>query len=132
MQYDTIGVPREERFKSFYMERNKKKEQALSKEAPSGEYAFVCRKWSDGITNTNKVDTELPLVISYAKTKLIFDWMGVIESAKRIYTVDTSFFHLIKSMKLPQKKFYLHSRGTIAIGEDYLNGEFDNNWEIIR
>ena len=133
MQYDAIGVPREERLKSFYIERNRNKEQALSKEAtPSGEYAFVCRQWSDGIANTNKVDTGLPLVISCAKTKLIFDWMGVIEGAKRIYTVDTSFFHLTKSMKLSQRKFYLHSRGTIAIGEDYLNGEFDNNWEMIR
>ena len=65
------------------------------------------------------------------KTNLIFDWMGVIEKAKEIYTVDTSFFHLIKSMRLPQEKFYVHSRKTIAIGQDYINSEFDNNWTMI-
>ena len=132
MQYDAIGVPREERFSSFYIERNRKAESALSKEAvPPWDYAFVFNKWSNGSTNAYDLDTDLPPVTSYAKTKLIFDWMEVIEKAKEIYTVDTSFFHLIKSMQLSQPKFYLKNRGTIAIGEDYINGEFDDGWTVV-
>ncbi|MAR68289.1 MAG: hypothetical protein CL833_13655 [Crocinitomicaceae bacterium] len=133
MQYDAIGVPREERFNSFYIERDGEAEDALSKEVvPPWDYAFVCNKWSKGSINAYNLDIDLPLAVPCQKTNLIFDWMGVIEKAKEIYTVDTSFFHLIKSMKLPQKKFYVNSRRSIAIGEDYLNGEFDNNWEMIR
>ena len=58
--------------------------------------------------------------------------MGVIETATEIYTVDTSFFHLIKSMRLERAKHYLDSRKTIAVGEDYINGEFDNNWVVVK
>ena len=133
MQYDAIGVPREERFNSFYIERDRKAETALFKEAaPPWDYAFICNKWSNGSTNAHDLDTGLPPVIPYQKTNLIFDWMGVIEKAKEIYTVDTSFFHLIKSMRLEQRKYYLDSRKTIATGQDYINSEHDDNWEVVR
>jgi hypothetical protein len=132
MQYDTIGVPRDERFKSFHIQRDRQAEAGLSSEAtPPWDYAFVCNRWSRGSVNANSLETDLPPVIPYQKTKLIFDWMGVIEKAKEIYTVDTSFFHLIKSMCLRQDKYYLDSRKTIATGEDYINGDFDNGWETI-
>ena len=105
----------------------------ISKEAvPPWGYAFVCNKWSNGSTNAYDLDTDLPPVVPYQKTNLIFDWMGVIEKAKEIYTVDTSFFHLIKSMRLKQRKYYLDSRKTIATGQDYINGEHDDNWEVVR
>jgi hypothetical protein len=133
MQYDRIGVPRDERFKSFYIERDERAEVALSKDTvPPWDYAFVCNRWSNGSINANGLDTDLPPVTPSQKTKLIFDWMGVIEKAKEIYTVDTSFFHLIKSMRLERAKHYLDSRKTIAVGEDYINGEFDNNWVVVK
>ena len=133
MQYDTIGVPRDERFKSFHIQRDRRAEARLSDEAmPSWDYAFMCNRWSRGSANVDSLETDLPPVIPYQKTKLIFDWMGVIEKANEIYTVDTSFFHLIKSMRLEQDKYYLDSRKTIATGEDYINGEFDNNWVVVK
>lgn len=65
----------------------------------------------------------------------IFDWMTVIERAKEIHTVDTSWLHLIKSMRLDKPKYYYHARfGPYMqniFTSPYINDDYDNGWEIL-
>jgi len=65
----------------------------------------------------------------------IWDWMGVIEAASEIYTVDTSWMHLLKSMRLHQPKFYYDVRGGVAkniFTSRYINDEYDYGWTVIN
>lgn len=121
MQYDAIGVDRQERLDSFYLERDHEAEDMLLDELrPERDYAFVCANWSCGGIDVDDLNIGLPKIVASKKTNLIFDWLKIIEMSKEIYSVDTSFFHLINSIKINSLKFYLNHRRSIATGEDYL------------
>ena len=64
----------------------------------------------------------------------IFAWLKVIEEASEIHTLDTSFLHLIKRMKLINKpKFFWDYRESYnnKTHEEYLNNEHNSGWERI-
>lgn len=128
MQYDAIGVPREEKQNSFFIKRDLESENILFDQInPPEDYAFACCEWSSGRINREEIKTKLPVIHSEQKTKLIFDWIKTIEKSKVIFSVDTSFFHLIQAMNFCQNKFYIDARKSIAVGQDYLAGWFNYN-----
>jgi hypothetical protein len=56
-----------------------------------------------------------------------FDWAKVIENAKEISIVDTSFNYLIEKLDLKAEKLYLTSRFTPANFSHIIN-LFKKNW----
>ena len=62
--------------------------------------------------------------------------MGVIENATEVHTVDTSWFHLIKQMRLDKPKYYYHVRNYSVLQNlftsCYINDEHDNGWTILN
>lgn len=138
--YAAHQAPFSARHEYFHVDRDLDREAELLTELdlPS-EYAFcVDRGNRPNYMLTPK--TELPVLKPHMWSDLfdtyyIWDWMGVIEQASEIYTVDTSWLHLIKSMKLDKPKFYYHVRGDFlknVFTSSYINDAHDNGWQILN
>lgn len=124
--YKQAEIPFEERWNSFYIERNYDKENSLCNylKLPN-EFCLVHDEASAGKANI-KIETTLPIV-KVCKTLIetsMFDWMGVIEKASEIHCINSSFIHLVDSMQ-PTAKLYFHN--------DRPNLPFSNklNWKIL-
>ena len=67
------------------------------------------------------------------KGTLIYHWQKVIENADEIHTVNTSWFHLARTMQLQVPKFYYSARKVrfCEQNEEFLNDEYDNGWTLV-
>jgi hypothetical protein len=107
--YKQAVVNFEERWNSFYIERDVKKERQLIEYiCPSKKFCLVHNTASAGKVNIN-IETDLPIVELHKTPieKSIFDWMGIIELASEIHCINSSFIHLVDSMQ-PIAKLYFH------------------------
>lgn len=100
--------------------------------SPDEDYIFVVNSFSRRHNLTLKIPSNKK-IITASNNFSIFDWMGVIEKASEIHTIDTSWFHLTKQMRLNNiPKFYHTLRPIPCTNGLYLNDEFDYNWTIIN
>lgn len=108
--YDSVYVPFEERWNSWYIQRNDEQENKLFEELKiDDDYIFIHDQSSVGKYNL-KIDSDLRQ-IRPDKLKCetsIFDWIKVIENAKEIHAISSSFVHLINSLKL-NNSLYFHN-----------------------
>ena len=139
--YTAHQAPYSARHEYFNVDRDKDKEDKLfnSLNLPS-EYAFCVDVASSGRHRINFSNIKLPVFKPHYRPKLIksyniFDWMTVIENAAELHTMDTSWLHLIKQMKLDKKKYFYHVRHINdlknVLTSCYINDEHDNGWEIL-
>lgn len=94
--YGTFGVPLGEKWDSFFVKRDKEREDALFKKAGvSGSYQFVHDDSRFPLDRT-RISQTLP-VFEPTKdlTDNVFDCCGMIERAAEIHVVDSSFIVLI-------------------------------------
>lgn len=140
--YAAHQAPYSARHEYFHIDRDKDKEDKLfnSLNLPS-EYAFCVDVGSRGSYRINFSNTKLPIFKPHSRPDLIksyniFDWMTVIENAAEVHTLDTSWLHLIKQMKLDKKKYFHHVRHINdlknVLTSRYINDEYDNGWEILN
>tara|TARA_R110000824_G_scaffold8322_3_gene37565 strand:- start:575 stop:1372 length:798 start_codon:yes stop_codon:yes gene_type:complete len=138
--YASHAVPFSARHEYFYIKRDLDREAELLEELklPS-EYAFCIDRGKRSkyrLTPKTNLPVFKPHHWSHLFSKYyIFDWMGVLEQASEIYTVDTSWMHLIKSMKLDKPKFYYNVRGDWLkniFTSRYINDEHDNGWKTLN
>lgn len=119
----------------FQWERNTEKENKLYYEvlnlSDSEEYSLVSNVWGTPPTNNFR---EVPTSGNYriVSVEMLeeftpFDWAKVIENAKEISIVDTSFNYLIEKLELKAEKLYLTSRFTPANFSHIIN-LFKKNW----
>mgnify|MGYP003110551424 CR=1 FL=1 len=126
--YESVNVPFKERWDSWCLERDIEQEQRLISELNlDGEYIFVHDKSSVGNYNLN-INSGLRQVKPdrLKSEKSIFDWMGVIENAKEIHGISSSFTHLIDSMKLKNKLYFHDIKASHGMGFS-----LKNNWEVV-
>lgn len=127
--YDQVGLDYSDRFSKFYISRNLEREKILEEKLNlPEEYAFVNSTASTGYNNI-ELKTELPLVELQPVTDSIFDWIGVIEKAKEIHTIDSSIFQLIKQLDIKAKKFFYDTR--MADSTRTTPTYEDTNWQVI-
>lgn len=111
--YAIAGVDISKKWDSFFVQRDFAQEQALfEKTAPRGDYAFlhedVERKF---LISRKKIDKDLAIYIpDRALTENIFDYCTIIEKAKEIHVIDSSFMFLIDLLTYenPSQKLYIH------------------------
>ena len=121
--YKDADIPFSERWESFYVERDKHKEQKVTDfeihnliskkllKSETDDFALVQNQDSKGKVRIN-IKTSLP-IIYLNKNPLedtIFDWMGLIDRASEIHCPDSSFIHLVDSMKPKAKLFFYNNR----------------------
>jgi hypothetical protein len=134
--YKAIDVDWRERYDSFKLVRDFDKEQQLIKKLNLPQrYIFAVDCCSAFPKTSLSIGSEIPVVFprSYPgriKETSIFDWMGVIENAREVHTIDTSWLHLIMSMRLDKPKFFHDKRKFCAT--DYFNRDCDTGWQVIN
>jgi hypothetical protein len=136
--YGMIGVPYEKRYTYQKIPRDFEAEKILfDKLKINKPYAFVV---NDSRSSKFKfeIQTNLqiinPLEFNFWKNTLIYDWQLVIENAKEIHTVNTSWFHLARTLKLNIPKFYYSVRKVEMCeqNEEFVNDDFDKGWKIMN
>jgi hypothetical protein len=146
--YSELGVPYKARYENFYIRRDKEREESVFKRlgiSPDDDYKLIirdryntrwkCRQRFTPSTSCPKDFKSInPNSLPWNRRTLIFDWMGVIEHANIIETVDTSWMHLAKLMMLKSNenrvKIINKSRGVACIEGEYFNDPWDNGWVI--
>ena len=104
--YKQLGIDYACRYSDFYIQRDYKREQELHHILnPPSLFSFCATTTSLG-GHKIKLNTKLPQVRFHPHTHNIFDWIGILEAATEIHTVDTSIFHLIKQLNLKCKKVF--------------------------
>ncbi|MEN8846244.1 MAG: hypothetical protein ABF261_08210 [Candidatus Arcticimaribacter sp.] len=140
--YALHQAPFSARHEYFYVERDRAKEEELFEKLNLPPKYALCIDQACILNFNFTPDTNLPVFKPSDKSDIvsgcsetIFDWMAVVERASEVHTIDTSWLHLLKSMKLEQPKYYYHYRDTtVAINirtSKYINDEYDNGWQII-
>jgi len=109
--YKCVDVPFEERWNSWFVERNEidraREKKIMNYLGLKENYIFISDKWSGGVTNlriSNNLQQIKPYNMKYEET--IFDWIGVLEKAKEIHCANTSFFHLINCLIQLEKLYF--------------------------
>ena len=122
--YDQLDLDYEKRFSEFSIKRNFANEKSLIEELNlPDKFAFCNFKGSTG-DYACEADTDLLRVYLKPITASVFDWIGVLEKATEIHTIDSSIFHLIKQLNLNCRKvFYDVRHGTHE-------NTFDDGWAI--
>jgi hypothetical protein len=114
-----------ERFSNFYIDRDFERETLLQNKLNLPcDFAFVNKAGSIGNKDI-KVDTNLPIIELHPITDSIFDWIGVLEKAKEIHTIDSSIFQLAKQLNLNGKKLFYDVR------KGNHKNNLDESWKII-
>lgn len=111
--YDLADVPLAKKWESFYVERDVQREKELfDRAAPRGDYAFVHEDASRKYLIKRKYIGKQYAVFlpSAALTDNIFDYCTIIEKAKEIHVIDSSFMFMIDCLAYenPNQKLYVH------------------------
>ncbi len=126
--YDQMQVPYDVRKNYYKMERDEKEElRVLNKLNPSGEpFAFVHDDKERGFElNTEHVNSNLK-IIRNDLTENIFHFTKIIEGAKEIHCMESSYKSLVDVLE-PKGKLYFHDFRGHPLGD-----EGERRWEIIN
>jgi len=138
--YGILGVPYSTRYDFQKIPRDFQIESELHSRLniePNEKYIFVANDSRSAKYHIN-IDTEKkiinPLDYPFWKDTLIYDWQTTIQLADEIHTVNTSWLHLIRSLKLSTPKFYYSAREVSFCeqNEEFLNDYGDSGWEIVK
>lgn len=126
--YECAMVPFSSRWTSWHVDRDLEKEQEIISYLNINEdYIFVHDKSSTGNYDLNiKSDFRQVKPTKIPCEKSIFDWIGVIENAKEIHAINSSFVHLIDSVKTKGKLYY-HD-----IKPNTVKFSLKKNWEFVK
>ena len=109
--YNIVGIDFEKRWEDFKVFRDYKRERNLFNhlEIKPLEYVFLHddseRKF---IINEKYITNKKIKIIKPFITKTIFDWCTVLENAKEIHCIDSSFRLLADSLKLNTDQLFFH------------------------
>jgi hypothetical protein len=128
--YDQLGSDYSLRFSKFYIERDYEREALLEQKLKlPNEFAFCNNSCSSGNLDF-KFNTNLKKIMLSAMTDSIFDWIGVLEKAAELHTLDSSVFQLAKQLNLKSNKYFYNSRSLDATRQAF---NFDNqSWKVIN
>ena len=133
--YSQLNLPYEDRWNKFSYERDEEKEKIILGTIPAGEFAFV---HDDKSRNLGALEGKLPKDLQIYRPNhwwgkdtdiTIFDYVPLIERAKEIHCMDSSFATMIDhiaSLKDKSKFIHRYIRECTGGGPFYKNG-----WKIL-
>lgn len=140
--YEIMGVPYDVRYKFQKITRDFTRErklyESLVKHTPVRKpYAF-CVNDSRSSKYTFDFQTDLPIInpldFPFWKDTLLYDWQFAMENAAEIHMVNTSWFHLAKTLRMNKPKYYYAAREVEMCeqNDEFLNDDFDSGWTLVR
>ena len=126
--YNQINLDYNTRYEYAFFPRNTERENNLiDKLNIKGEYAFCNTACSEDDYEIN-IDSKYKKIYLQKLTDNLLDWIGIIENAKEIHTIDTAVFQMIKNLNLKNSKNFYTLRQTKGKGAPY---SLDNqDWKI--
>ncbi len=106
--YRLAGVDPKKKWSSFYVERDKKREEDLFRRiVPKGDYAFI---HDDGRFRIDRAKVTLSEVATpvMGLTNNAFDYCLLIEKAKEVHVIDSSFMYLVDLLPDAGQKLFIH------------------------
>lgn len=130
--YKGMSIDHKKRWSDFYVKRDIKKEKELfSRLNPYNEdYVLIHNKHSGGLDGINYelIGKNLKQIF-VEKSDTIFDYLMLIENAKEVHCVNSSFFHLVDlHLTNPLQKLVLHK---YYKSRDNLKQFISDKWEVI-
>lgn len=126
--YKQMNIDYAERYTNFYIQRNFQAEKQLEDQLNlPNEFAFCNTLYSGGEISM-KIKSSLSKIYLSKITDNIFDWIGVLEKATEIHTIDSSIFHLVKQLNLNSKKYFYDIQSIVPSRTKKL----PTNWFIIN
>jgi hypothetical protein len=110
--YLSMNIDFKKRWESFYVKRHLDKENSLEKYLNLPKDFILIHNEGSGASFPNlPIASNLPRVYvqKVPAEDSIFDWMGVIEKAKEIHGINSSFTHLVESMTTVSADLYFHN-----------------------
>ena len=130
--YLQMNIPFGERWNSFFVQRDLESENNLSiRLNPDGkEFALIHSKDSQGIDRIDykKIDEKLEKIFVEPNGP-IFNYMTLIEKAKEIHCIDSSFKHLVESMNTNSTLYY--HKNYKARTDNKIPHTTNKNWIVI-
>ena len=79
-----------------------------------------------------KIESKLPQIKPKKLDceKSMFDWIGVMENAKEIHCIDSSFMHIVDSYKFENDKYYHTIKTTVL--RNGIGFSLQNNWRTVN
>ena len=133
--YRLANVDFEKKWDSFFVERNFKKEKELYEKAASKEdYVFLHEDDSRNfVINRKKINRNLKIFTPNDKlTENLFDYCTIIEKAKEIHVIDSSFMFLIDCLKYENSNQKLFIHRYARENYEYLLPVLKKKWNIIN
>ena len=111
--YKLAGVSFEKKWENFFVKRDHEREvDMLKKSGVESQYAFIHEDASRGyIIDRGKISKNLHIFSSdRSATENIFDYCSIIEKAKEIHLIDSSFMFLVEHLNYinPHQKLFIH------------------------
>jgi len=126
--YKQIKLDYLNRYKYSFFPRNHKREKELiNKLNINDDYCFCNTSCSVGEYDI-KINTNYKKIYLEKITNNLLDWIGVIENAKEIHTIDTSVFQMIKNLNIKCNKYFYPIRQKNNDGTPFTFD--DQDWKI--
>jgi len=127
--YDQVGFDIKDKYEYFKINRNIEKEkEVIDKVCPQGDFIFVNNTSSSG-TFDFKIDNNLPVVLPDPSLEFAaVDYLGVIEKAKEVHLLHSSFLCLT-DLALNRGELFFHR--VKKSSDDELNPDLRLNWTKI-
>lgn len=100
--YDSVEIPFQKRWDSFKANRNQDRETALLQLLDINEgddFILTHESGSSGTFPISILDSSTKIIKVEPITDCLIDWYGVIEQAKEVHCIDSSFIHFAQSIR---------------------------------
>ena len=127
--YQLAGVPIENRWKEFYVERDLKREKEVFKELGLKEdqkFAFV---HDDSKRRITKNLPSMKIIRPDNPEYSLFNFLYTIENAEEIHCINSSFYCLINSIGIKKENMFLHNS---LNHDEIMMGLQGSNWIILN
>ena len=129
--YELAGVPFENKWSEFYIQRDLDREKEVFKKLGLREwdkYAFV---HDDPSRRISKEIPQMKIVRPENRDFSPFDFLYTIENAQEIHCINSSFYCLIEHIGIDKDQMYIHEYVRNDLNED-ARGIFRSNWKILK
>lgn len=129
--YQLAGVPLENKWKEFYVQRDLSREKEVFKQLglkDGDRYIFVHDDQNRKIT---KNLPELKVIKPWNKEFSIFDYLYTIENAEQVHCINSAFFCLIDCIGINKMSMFLHEYVRKDLNDD-ATPILGSNWTILK
>ncbi len=131
--YRLAGVDFAKKWDSFFVKRDYEREKKIKRFAPKGDFVFFHEDISrNHLINKEKINKKYEIFTPNENlTNNIFDYCTIIEKAKEIHVIDSSFMFLIDCLKYENndQKLFIHRYA--RENDEYLLPVLKKKWSII-